>query len=464
MSALNSKSPRFPIESLELSFCPNDEKFEEAVKSTHSDWGEAFPLETWVANHKWMVNNLDYCNSKCHKRWIVTSRDDPQRAVLCSAAYFERPALMAYKKTKTKKKGEAMPHIVDGGTTAVAGAIEHDKIEDGEGGEDEQVETKVIETKSAHVAMVCTVKQHRGNGYASWMMYRIWEYFEQQREFPFTYLYSDAGDMYVRMGWKRFPANTLDIPVDHLYNFPFLDRSIPSTTTTTNRFQLQLVTSENLDEVMQWDTALVRDEVAQRIQEAEAGTTMVALLPDSRSVLWQRARSRFFLEEQQRRSASGGVGGDSTGSSLSLGPYGATLNRTATAEGPPMRLGYVLWCHDFRNEQLILFRLRYPSPSMTVRALVDDVCDENEPAVDSLPQQVALILLQEALEEAKRWGLPKVTLWNAPSAIGAWLRLESYERTRYLPCLGLCAHPDTPVSEHAPTDKIEWILNEFYAY
>ncbi|KAF9974120.1 hypothetical protein BGZ73_002590 [Actinomortierella ambigua] len=440
----STKSTGFPVESLEFSLCPTEEKFEETLRNTHLEWGKAFSLEMWIANNKWLVRHMDYAKAHRHKLWIVTSREDPSRSVLCSGGYFERRALLACKKKREKRAAQGL-------------------AEEG-GKEDEEVETTVKETKTAHVAMVCTAEQHRGHGYAGWMMRQIWAFFEQQPEFPFTYLYSAVGDMYVRMGWRRFPADTLDIPA-HYSLFP-VEKNGSDREVGVHPYRMSSVTDENLDEMMRWDATLIREELAQKIDEAPVETTVVALLPDPSCIRWHRARSRFYFEEHRRQVHP-------SQHLMQLGNFGASLDisgttpitattRTCQADRSDS-IGYILWSHDFRNNQLILFRLRYevPATAATVKGNSDDHIKHN---VSLSHRQVAMVLIDKAIQEARRWGFPKVVIWSPSPQLVEWLGLECHARSQYLPCLGVSLHPDTPASERPPSRKVEWVLNELYAY
>ncbi|GME76280.1 unnamed protein product [Ambrosiozyma monospora] len=69
---------------------------------------------------------------------------------------------------------------------------------------------------SAIVGSVYTFKAHRGNGYATQMMNSLveWKLPELLNEqFDFTFLYSEVGEYYSRMGFKSYHVPTIEIPV-----------------------------------------------------------------------------------------------------------------------------------------------------------------------------------------------------------------------------------------------------------
>lgn len=73
-----------------------------------------------------------------------------------------------------------------------------------------------------------------------------------------------------------------------------------------------------------------------------------------------------------------------------------TKNRGAISRSEE---SWIYWYHDFRKHQLAVLRIHPPEASSQEQA-----------------EQVASLLL-DALEEASAWSLPKVTVWDANSAI-----------------------------------------------
>lgn len=196
------------------------------------------------------------------------------------------------------------------------------------------------------------------------------------------------------------------------------------------------ITDNNLHEILDRDASLLRDELTAQIEDSPEGTTLFAVVPEPRSDGWHRSRENFFLRHLKQDP------------SLRIDRYGVFLSAQCSPSGSSLNtLRYITWFHEFRREELIVMRFRHG-------------LDKDHPEA----KQEALLLLQQAVEEAKRWQLKKVIIWNPHPILCEWTKLQAQERSKGFSCLGVCQGPSVDEQHSAPISHIEWVMNEYYSW
>ncbi|KAG0236317.1 hypothetical protein BGW42_003729 [Actinomortierella wolfii] len=402
----NKRERPYPIEALELVPITTDGKFEQMWTENHSQWGSMFAKAAWLEAAKERAR-LEYSTDGRYKTFMVTPKNDPEQPILACCGLYERPAIFATRKTVVDK---------DGSTT---------------------VETRVQDVLAATVASVFSPEQYRGFGYGGWLMTQIWKYLENS-PVAFSFLYSDAGSFYDRYGWKKHRSQYIEFMANEENGLWHELSTIqePKDKCPT----LEPITDDNLNEILELDASLLRDELTLQIENSPEGTTLFAVVPEPRIVGWHRSRENFFLRHLQSA--------ERPYPSTTIDRYGVFLSAQCSPSGSSLNtLRYISWFHEFRRDQLIVMRFRHGLNK-----------DDREAKLE------ALLLLQQAIEEAKRWKLKRVIIWNPHPTLCEWTGLQAQDRTSSLSYLGVCQGSDIPDQDRIPTSHVEWVMNEFYPW
>ncbi|KAG0262148.1 hypothetical protein DFQ27_002532, partial [Actinomortierella ambigua] len=404
--AVKNGTPPFPVSALQLvPFDSVEDEFEQMWTVNHRQWGAPAGIskDIWVQAAKERAK-LDYSTEGRYKTFMVTVKDDPSLPAIAFCGFYVRPAIVATRKPVAGK---------DGSTTSI--------------------ETRVQDVLAATLGSVICREEYRGCGYGGWMVSQIWQYLLAS-PVQFTFLYSDIGLYYTRYGWKKHRSELIELIVNEC-NSPW----IPSTTEASSETQLSWdpITDGNLNEVLDQDASHLRDELALKIEDSPEGTALFAVLPEPRSVAWHRSRENFYLSHLHF---------DHPHPSTSTDRYGVVLSTERSSSGSSLNtLRFITWVHEFRSNQLTIMRFRHGLDK-----------DDNE------AKREALLLLQEAFHEARRWRLGRVVIWNPHPTLCAWTGQQVQERTKGLANLGVCQSPNVAGQDRIPISNVEWILNEYY--
>ncbi|KAG0377093.1 hypothetical protein BGX24_006723 [Mortierella sp. AD032] len=252
---------------------------------------------------------------------------------------------------------------------------------------------------SISVASVFTPAPYRRRGYASLMMRLLWKEIENMKGASFSFLYSDVGPtFYGRLGWNPKRSEEIVIPTTH--------------TITGGNTSVEKVTYSNLSDLIAADAEQVRILLKAQIETASPSKVFAVVTPEPTCVLWLHARTRFVAQHIVK------------------------MDQKVTELGARQGKSFALWYHDLLKDQLFVIRW-YLDPS------------EGD--------ETARALIQAAQEEARKWKLSKVVIWNPEQSLANLLKVEIKHRDRDIPSLGL-------VNSAIETDNVEWVHNERYSW
>lgn len=224
----------------------------------------------------------------------------------------------------------------------------------------------------------------------------------------FTFLYSDVGPtFYGRLGWVPRHSDQMVIPTSHSIG----DQRHQETVI------LEDVTDHNLRDVVARDALLLRKTLTAQLEKSTDGKmVLVAVTPEINCIQWLGARSKFLAQhalqlEQQIR------------------VWGVKDTRSDS---------FALWYHDLLHDELYIIRLRL-DPS-------------------AAREHVARALIQAAQNEAKRWNVSKIVIWNPDPVLVDLTRLEVKQRDSSISSIGFVSDPSLN------TKDVEWVLNEKYGW
>ncbi|OAQ30558.1 hypothetical protein K457DRAFT_124917 [Linnemannia elongata AG-77] len=293
-------------------------------------------------------------------------------------------------------------------------------------------EEGVKDVSTMSVASVYVPSKYRHHGYGHLMMKLLWEEMES-RKIAFTFLYSDLGpDFYGDFGWTARTCTQILIPTT---------MTLPTPPTARTRGSVKSITLEpvatdiQLQDLIEQDALLVRKDLEARLATAKTNNdkkakTIVAVTPEIRSIQWLHARSFF------------------NASVIFSQNHSPLLIQTDLKYGvrvPGSKTQFVLWHHDFTDDNLFILRWRLDPSS-------------SSPEEDT--DAIALAFAQAAKDEAKKWGLSKVVFWNGDEALAHLLGLKVETRKDSIPSLGLL---NSVYPGHQP-EELEWVLNQKYSW
>ncbi|KAG0365937.1 hypothetical protein BGZ54_006039 [Gamsiella multidivaricata] len=283
------------------------------------------------------------------------------------------------------------------------------------------------DVSSVSVASVYAPSKYRNHGYGKLMMKLLWKEIEGM-DASFSFLYSDLGaQFYTNFGWTARTSTEIVIPSS--MTLP----SAPAEDSTTDKraarasakpVPLEAVADDtSLKALVDHDAQLLRKTLIQKLQNNTSNTTFVAVTPEIRCFQWFYARAWFNATNVWKF--------DATQIKDDLN-YGVRVPGTEDQ--------FVLWHHDFTDDNLFILRWRIDSTSST---------EESD--------AIALAFVKAAQEEAKKWKLSKVVYWNGDVSLAKLLGLEIKHRNHSIPSLGL-------VNSSQDESNVEWILNEKYSW
>ncbi|KAK3845949.1 MAG: hypothetical protein J3R72DRAFT_8159 [Linnemannia gamsii] len=398
------------------------------------EWAKGVPLDKYHAREQHLAAT-DFSSEQRLITWILVPRPDADVTPAYAASGTGAGAGVGKEEVRLKVGGGFDPMNVSGeNLERILGAVETYERP----GMVARVGDKLVEdVSSMSVASVYVPSKYRHHGYGKLMMKLLWEQMET-KNIAFTFLYSDLGpDFYGDFGWTARLSTQIVIPTTFTLPAPPTARTRGSVRHTI----LQPVSTDaQLRELVDQDALLVRQDLEQRLavalatfesQETET-ERFVAVTPEIRAIQWLHARAWFNASVIFSKNYNPAT----IESSLKYGVRVPGSNNNQ----------FVLWHHDFTDDNLFILRWRLDSSSPAKEG--EDL------------DAIALAFAEAAQEEAKKWKLSKVVFWNGDEALASLLGLKVQVRKDSIPSLGLL---NTPYPGHTPA-RLEWVLNQKYSW
>ncbi|KAI0508457.1 hypothetical protein F5B22DRAFT_649950 [Xylaria bambusicola] len=213
--------------------------------------------------------------------------------------------------------------------------------------------------KAYCIASVVAHPQYRGLGLASRLLEYVKVWLDGPGDAAASMLYTSIGDFYERRDWAKLPAiqSTLSWTADFS---PWTHRAGPPVT--------RLILSTELPELCRQDMRDVEnyfDKLTVQPDEFH-----VSVLPTADLISWLHDRSNFI------------------GAKIEPAP---PRSHGSICDGADI---WLYWYHDFRKQQLAVQRVRI------------------QQAPSQIHHEALAAMLMDAVEEACRWKLTKVVLWE----------------------------------------------------
>jgi hypothetical protein len=279
-------------------------------------------------------------------------------------------------------------------------------------------------------------------------------------------LYSDVGRTYYsKMGWYPHSTRTTFIHLNKDATLPWIQEAINSNSVTSTNtsalntnLKVEKVDSTNLPKIMSYDRKLTTSKAISKIQSD--GRPTLVVYQTTESVQWAFGRSEYYAQALSKTSSDGekipqqiGCVISAPSSPSSADPPSSTNTDQETTKE---NLSYILWFHEFRFKELYILRLESHNNNT----------------------EHTKLLLQYAVQEAKKWGLEKVEVWgdlpwelHGDVGSDSAKAVETFEREESIPSLYTKIQP--PLEQHhhdsanagaIPLERrrewIDWIFNE----
>ncbi|RLN10067.1 hypothetical protein BBJ28_00008773 [Nothophytophthora sp. Chile5] len=274
---------------------------------------------------------------------------------------------------------------------------------------------------SHHIGSVFTLPAFRKRGLATFFLQEVAKQMAQLPGAVASVLYSDLGPTYYeKRGWRLHPSQMATLEVAHPRNLMTGNRRDDGGLTLTGLFL-----DDALDAFLKADSErLVRELSSASFDGREAFVT----LPTRDSVEWQFCIGVHFARVR---------GLDELPSCC-----GAKASEDA----------FVLWCHNLKEATLYIVRTRLPEPDATGDAAA-----------------VTCLLLRAALEEARKFQLKKVAIWDPPAVllhdhVRSQLEIAVGEREDSLSSARLFNQGGRGDEEEGARLLPQWLANEKFAW
>ncbi|EGZ14327.1 hypothetical protein PHYSODRAFT_317049 [Phytophthora sojae] len=270
---------------------------------------------------------------------------------------------------------------------------------------------------SYQISSVYTLPEFQKRGLAGFFLTEVAKQLEQLPQALISVLYSDVGPtFYDKLGWKCHPSKLATLEIDHPRNTKAVDNNKSSTELKT------LVLDDKPDKFLEADNARLVDALAN--SEKFQGRNAFLILPTRDSIEWQfvngvhYARAAGFDELPSR--------------------CGVRINDDA----------FVLWWHNLKESTLYVDRARFP--------------DSGDNAAE-----IIRVLLDAAMQEARKFKLKKVVIWDPPSGllrddVRSLVEIEVAERKLSLSNAMVFRRGN--VDDSKTTALPHWFCNEKYAW
>ncbi|CAG8607370.1 3020_t:CDS:2 [Scutellospora calospora] len=260
------------------------------------------------------------------------------------------------------------------------------------------------------ITALFTPPKYRHKGYATTMMKILDNKLRYEYKATYSYLYSEIGpDFYSRLGWKIFAHKEIRFKVDGKFS-----------ATSRNSETIVAINQYNLESIVNKDCEIIKKELMKLNKKS------VVILPTKPAFDWLFQKTKFYSKFHS----------DTDDPRL----FGAMILKNGFVnenDNEEMLKGFIMWNHDFKENELLIVRFRSESPYMT------------------------RLLLQQAMHEAIKFQLTQIVLWNPDLklfSISEDINIFNgivVERTESLPSLAWYADDD---------DDVDWILNEKYIW
>ncbi|PNS18448.1 DNA polymerase zeta catalytic subunit [Sphaceloma murrayae] len=288
------------------------------------------------------------------------------------------------------------------------------------------------------VASVFTLPSHRGKGHASAMFSHLARWMEGQGRGKggFSVLYSDIGkEFYAKHGWEARESSHLGLAVT----------GTGSGTEAGGKTGVRVLGDGDLQRLCERDEESLRTRVETL---AGRGTSAVAICPDAQTFGWHFARESFVSNELFGR----------------VPEVKGAMTRTARGKDV-----WCWWTRWWTNEDVKVVK---GNVLHILRLVVDDEEYDDSPATeegvkdqqDSEISVAVAALLAAAGEEAGKWAMESVQIWNPSSTtVAAARRLDSNVQVvhREMDSIASLRWCD---AELDVGDTLTWCANEKFAW
>ncbi|KAF4549210.1 Lysine acetyltransferase-like protein [Elsinoe fawcettii] len=252
---------------------------------------------------------------------------------------------------------------------------------------------EVKEVTCYGVASVFTPPEYRGKGYASTMFRELEKWMDEQGKGKggFSVLYSDIGkNFYAKHGW--LPKQSAHVKL------------LVGESTSGDAGNVQWLTERDVPALCRRDESNTR---ARLELLARRGTNAVAICPDLKTLKWQQARESILCQE--------------------------LLGKTPDIQGALVKTdgGNDVWCYwtrwwynpnlkEAKGNTLHILRLAVDDKDYDDSAATKDGVDS---AKGSDLVKAVTQILNAAVQEARKWNMEDVQIWNPSSTTLAAARL-----------------------------------------
>ncbi|CAG8520218.1 15074_t:CDS:2 [Dentiscutata erythropus] len=268
---------------------------------------------------------------------------------------------------------------------------------------------QIQEVNCYYIGSLFTPPQYRHKGYATKLMELLNDKLRFECKAKFSYLYSKIGpDFYSRLGWKIYPHKEIKFKVEDRFSTPLEHSEL-----------IVEINQSNLETVINKDCEFIKNNLKKLNKKS------MAILPTKPAFDWlfqkTKSYSKFYADTNDPRK------------------FGAMIlnkKKESINENEEFLERYIMWNHDFMENQLFIIRFRSDSPYTT------------------------RLLIQQAMQEASKFQFKQIILWNPDLSlfnISEGLNVfdgEVVEKTEALPYLSWYANDD---------DDVDWIFIERYS-
>ncbi|CAI6246490.1 unnamed protein product [Periconia digitata] len=295
---------------------------------------------------------------------------------------------------------------------------------------------EVRETICHGIGSVYCAPQLRGRRYAQRMMQGVGEALRTHQtddtECFFSILYSDIGKaFYAKCGWEPFTSSHLSIParVSGLVDRHDVPIARP-------------LHAKDVAELCAIDQAMLRETLEARPQ---ASNIAVALVPDVETMQWHHSREEFVAGELYGREpdVKGAIVGNKKGERAWM-----YWTRVWTNTNP----------HERQGNTLHILRLVFENHVQAGKENVDA-------GSRHLDENMVVALMLAAQEEAQRWTMEQVEMWNPSEvALAAAQKLHSTAKLVQRDRESIASLKWYPEHAGPVASSIDWVCNERYAW
>ncbi|XXG95024.1 hypothetical protein Hte_001284 [Hypoxylon texense] len=216
-----------------------------------------------------------------------------------------------------------------------------------------------LERQGYCICSVVTDSRYRGRGLASVLLRHVAEWLDGAGDAAASMLYSDVGEFYVSKGWNVLDAFQSTVAVPPPIPREQLD-GLPET---------RPLTIDDLPDLCERDVENLKNDF--RRSKPAADTILAAVLPTSPLISWLQSRADFMNAKTHGK----------------VPETKGTICESADS--------WMYWYHDLRHSKLVIQRVKLP-----------------ERQSETAATETLAKLLLDTLDEAAKWELQKVVLWN----------------------------------------------------